>query len=144
MKTPLALTLLIATLGCLPPKRQVEFEAGLNRWVGRPISAFIAANGLPTTSADRTGGDKVYLFARSRSQPVSWNYTEYTNFATGQRVVQGAASQPPAWMNDGGAQWVRVRDRSFDAQANFYCRIHLETDAEEIIRAVRYEGNDCW
>ena len=137
--------LAIGMMACLPPKRQVEFETRLNRWVGQPMSAFIKANPFPAeTSPRRPDGGRSYVFASTDSQPISFNYTEYTNYATGQRVVQGAAAHPPDWMNDGGAQQVRVADRSFEGKANFYCRVILETDANEMIRAVRYEGNKCW
>lgn len=136
--------LAIATMACLPPKPQVEFEARLIRWVGQPVSAFIQANRHPASFSVRPGGGRIYVFAKSSSTPISFEYKEYVNYDTGQRVVQGAGSQPPDWMNDGGGQRVSVQESSLHSESNRYCRVMVETDAKDIILAVRYEGNDCW
>jgi len=145
MKPWLALSLLLITNACVPPEvRQLEFETTLSAWVGRPVKEFIALHGLPTHVAKLPGGNAFYLYARSRSQPNVWNYTEYVNYSTGQRVVQGSSAQAPGWMNDGGAQHVATRDRSFQSEVTFYCRIHLQTGPDGVILSTRFEGNDCW
>lgn len=112
--------LAIATLACLPPKRQVEFEAGLNRWVGQSVSAYILANDQPTQSSPRTGGGKTHVFTKSRRQSSDSNHTTYTGSVGG------------------------VSTNFHQVSANLYCRVILETDARDIIQSVRYEGNDCW
>lgn len=136
--------LLSISMACLGPNQKANFEASLNRWVGRPISAFINANRLPDAISDRAQGGKIYVFEASHSVTETFKYTEYTNFATGQRAELGAGSQPPTWMSDGGAQRVQVNDKSITVKPRHYCRVILETDAREVIQSVRYEGNDCW
>lgn len=132
------------SMACLAPKQKANFEASLNRWVGRPVSAFIQANRLPDAISDRAAGGKIYVFEASSSVKETFEYTEYTNYATGQRVERGAGSQPPTWMNDGSTQRVEVGDKSITLKPRRYCRVILETDAREVIQAVRHEGNDCW
>ena len=144
MKSLILLPFLLAvvSLACLPPNLQVDFEARLNHWVGQPVSAFIQANRNPASFSVLPGGGRIYVFVTSSSTPISFEYV--TNFDTGQRAAQGAGSQPPDWMNDGGAPRVSVEPCSIHASSNRYCRVIVETDAKDIILVVGYVGDDCW
>lgn len=135
--------LLLTSVACLAPRQKAEFETKLHRWVGRPATEFIRANGNPSSATARPEGGKTYLFATLNLKDSKVAYREYTNYTTGERATVPPGGSVPQSMQD-GANKVRSHETSATLRSNLYCRVTLETDANDIILATRYEGNDCW
>ena len=113
---PLACLLLGSSLACLAPRLKADFEAGLRGWVGRPITAFIAAKGEPVKATPRSEGGRTYTFE-------SWNtYTTLSHGANADGTLSGGMT----------------------LASPLLCRQILEVDATGTILSTRYEGNNCW
>lgn len=135
--------LLAALLGCGAPPQQVEFEARLKGWVGRPVQDYLLSTEAPYVSEPRPDGGRLYTFRQERVQTATEKYIEYQDLSTGQTVTMPEGGQVPPSMNRCSSMTIKT-ERPVQVKKNFFCRIILEADAEGRIRSVRYEGNDCW
>ncbi|BDU69250.1 hypothetical protein GETHOR_13510 [Geothrix oryzae] len=142
--SPLLVGLLLTTsMACLAPKRKADFEANLNRWVGRPATEFIRANGNPSTTSARPDGGKTYVFAAYHQKEDKIVYREFHNTTTHESVQQAPGATPPEWVNN-SSDGIQTRKVPVSLTSNLYCRVVLEADARGTILSTKYEGNDCW
>ena len=124
----------------MAPKLKADFEADLNRWIGKPVQEFIQSHGKPAKTSPGPEGRLIYVFnTRLRTNYSDVNYRSHTDSKTGLAVApQLAGDTTPS----GGH--VVVRNETVTMRTNLYCRLIIETNADGMITATKYEGNDCW
>lgn len=100
-----------------------NLEDNLQHSVGRNINDVINDEGYPRGSFTMPNGNKVYIYSESGSytMPIttSSTYNMYGNSIYGSSTTSGGQT------------------------INFWCRIYIETNKNNIVTKWRWEGNRC-
>ena len=120
-----------ALAGCgIAEKRQNEFNAGMNSWIGKHTDTLFVAKGPPTNSVTLSNGGKVLEF--SRAQLVTSGGGSYTVFVPHYNPASKTSVMVP-------------QQRAIPVTSALHdCKLLFKVSAENRIETWSAEGNSCF
>jgi hypothetical protein len=125
-------TLLVAFLICASFSScatSSSYDAKVETWKGASVDSLVQAWGQPDSVESLHTGNKMYVYARLKREPVT-----YSQFQT-RAASNGVAAKPraPASSNNAGG----------DTGIYIHCATYFEVDRQNTIDSVMFRGDEC-
>jgi hypothetical protein len=119
----LGVLLLACLVGCATSSK---FGEKLQTWKGQEVSDLVKTWGEPDAIESPHTGNKMYVYARLRREPVAFN-SRYENLANA-TSVRGPSS---------------TATENSDTGVYIHCSTYFEVDTHNLISNVMYRGDEC-